>query len=73
MKARTICLSLFGLILMHGAAQAQFSAEATVTTLMDDNINNNYLRVSDKVTEAGLKAGYDWETEVSNTQLFYSG
>ncbi len=58
---------------MHGGAQAQFSAEATVTTLLDDNVNNSYLRVSDKVTEAELKAGYDWETEVSNTQLFYSG
>jgi hypothetical protein len=60
-------------MLMHGAARTQFSAEATVTTLLDDNVNNSYLQVRDKITEAGLKAGYDWETEVSNTQLFYSG
>lgn len=66
-------LALVAALVYHNAALAQFSAEATVTTLLDDNINNNYLHISDKVTEVGLKAGYDWETEASNTQLFYSG
>ena len=56
-----------------GTGMAQFSTEATVTTMTDDNINNNYLHVSDRVTEAAIKTGYDWESEQSNIQLFSMG
>ena len=74
MKTRSILfLSIsLGLVLLHSRALSQFSAEATVTTMFDDNVNNNYLQVNDKITDVSLGLAHDWETESANTQAFYT-
>jgi hypothetical protein len=60
-------------MLLISSSHAQFSAEATVMSMYDDNVNNSYLHIADKITELSFKAGYDWENEQSNTQVFYLG
>jgi hypothetical protein len=39
----------------------------------DDNINNNYLQLKDKITTGGLTGSYIWETDNDAAELFYSG
>ena len=60
------------LSLWTGAAAAQLSGGIQVATLLDDNAFNNYLQIDDRLTEVSLQGAYDWETETSNVQLFYS-
>jgi len=64
---------LIGAACVAPAAIAQLSTEASVTAMLDDNVNNNYLRISDRVTSALVGLGYDWETASTNTQAFYTG
>jgi hypothetical protein len=60
------------LLLWTGAATAQWSGGVQVSTLLDDNAFNNYLQINDRLTEVSLQGAYDWETETSNVQLFYT-
>lgn len=41
--------------------------------MVDDNVNNNSLRLLDRIVSAGLQAGYDWTTDRTNTTLQYNG
>ena len=41
--------------------------------MIDDNVNNNALRLSDRISSLGLQAGYDWITDATNTGLLYNG
>lgn len=52
---------------------AQFRLGADLMTMIDDNVNNNYLAISDKVVQVSLQMARDWERETHNTQLFYIG
>lgn len=61
------------LLLCSVAASAQLSVGIQIGTLIDDNAFNNYLQIQDRLTEMSLQGAYDWETETSNTQLFYTG
>jgi hypothetical protein len=65
-----ICLAFW---FMQSASLSQMSIEADVGTMLDDNVNNNSLRLSDRITTLGLQAGYDWITDATNTGLVYSG
>ena len=65
-----IIISLFAL---NAMVRAQFAAQATITSMYDDNVNNNYLPISDRVTEAALNLAHDWTSESSNAQIFYMG
>ncbi len=49
---------------------AQLSFQGKISAMIDDNVNNNSLRLSDRITSLGLQVGHDWETELTNTQLF---
>jgi hypothetical protein len=60
-------------ILMSTPASAQWSAGAYLGTLLDDNAFNNHLRISDRITELSLQTAYDWVTDASDLQLFYTG
>ena len=64
---------ILGSLLSVIPATAQFSVEAEVGTMVDDNVNNNSLRLSDRIISAGLQAGYDWTTDRTNTTLQYNG
>ena len=61
------------LMLIPLAASGQLSGGLQVGTLFDDNVFNNYLQVADRVTEVSLQGAYDWDTESTNLQLFYTG
>ncbi len=52
------------------SVKAQFDVEGSLTAMYDDNINNNYLRISDKISRVNINSGYqfalgDWQTRVS--------
>jgi hypothetical protein len=71
---RSLVLALLGTLLATAIpASAQWSAGFQLGTLIDDNAFNNYLQVRDRLTECTLQGAYDWESDVSNTQAFYTG
>jgi hypothetical protein len=70
---RITLLALLGFLLGFKPAWAQFNFGAHVTTMYDDNVNNNHLGISDKVALLSLQVARDWESETRNTQLFYTG
>ncbi|MCI0695413.1 surface lipoprotein assembly modifier [candidate division KSB1 bacterium] len=70
---RIIILALLSSLLNFKTAWAQFSFDARVMTMYDDNVNNNHLSLSDKVALLSLQVAQEWENETRNTQLFYTG
>ena len=71
---RLAALSLLALTLLGITnAVAQFSIEPSLTTMQDDNINNDYLRLRDNITTLGIASGYTWEKESSSLALSYDG
>ncbi|MDZ7289695.1 MAG: surface lipoprotein assembly modifier [candidate division KSB1 bacterium] len=54
-------------------ALAQFRLGAQLMTMYDDNVNNNYLSITDRVALLSLRMARDWEGERHNTQIFYIG
>jgi hypothetical protein len=69
---RSLILAVLGLF-FAAPAPAQWSAGFHLGTLLDDNAFNNYLMVPDRLTECTLQGAYNWDTEASNTQAFYTG
>jgi hypothetical protein len=61
------------ILLLSSTAAGQFLLSADAGVMYDDNIDNNYLRQKDRIAILSLDTGYDWDTEHSSTQLFYSG
>ncbi|QQS36481.1 MAG: hypothetical protein IPM56_00585 [Ignavibacteriales bacterium] len=51
----------------------QFYLGTSFENYYDDNIFNNYTRVSDFVNNLSGEAGYDFETARNNFELYYSG
>ncbi len=71
-SART-AIGLIIALLLVTRSYAQFSVEPRLATMYDDNIYNNYLRVSDKIASLSLTGGYEWEQETWNTAISYDG
>lgn len=65
----TMCLVLIASTLTW----SQFQVEASLGSMLDDNVNNNTLRLADRITTLGLQVGYDWITDATNTHVLYSG
>ena len=61
------------LVASSAHVRAQWSVGAGLETMIDDNVNNNVLRQSDRISSFGLQAEYDWITERTNTGLLYEG
>ncbi len=70
---RTLSTVIPAVLFLSAPAFAQWSADAYVGMLVDDNSFNNYLQINDRITELSLETGYEWETEESNVGLSYSG
>jgi hypothetical protein len=66
-------IATLALLVLSLPALGQWTAGAHLGLLVDDNSFNNYLQVSDRVTELSLQTGYDWENENSRMGLSYSG
>jgi hypothetical protein len=69
---RTMILILFSGI-FSAIAPAQFTVETNFGTMLDDNIDNNYLHIADRIASGSLKTGYGWSSDLTKTGLFYTG
>jgi hypothetical protein len=52
---------------------AQFTIESNFGTMLDDNIDNNYLHIADRIASGLLKTGYGWSSDQTETGLSYTG
>ena len=52
-----LCLVISVLWAAAGIAHSQFSAEGSLTTMADDNINNSSLPIGDRVTDVSFVLG----------------
>jgi hypothetical protein len=69
---RTIILIfLFGILAAN--APAQFTVETSFGTMLDNNIDNNYLSIADRIASGSIKTGYGWSSDQTETGLSYTG
>jgi hypothetical protein len=54
-------------------AIAQFTVESNFGTMMDNNIDNNYLHIADRIASGSIKTGYGWSSDQTETGLSYTG
>ena len=66
-------MSLIALTVLYTTVNAQWETETTLHTSIDDNVNNNYEQLNDKVTQLNLGTGYTFDDSDWNTQFFYQG
>ena len=74
--SRAISLIVVTLVLTSVSAvpaRAQFDLRAGVVGMYDDNINNNDLQVSDRITTLNLNSGYSLESSSWGARFFYDG
>jgi hypothetical protein len=73
-RASVLGTILFALTLItFSVTRAQFALETSVAGMYDDNINNNYLHLSDKISVLNLNTGYSLEAGNWNAQAYYDG
>lgn len=68
---RFIRLTVFAAILSPATAPSQLALEAEVTSIIDDNIDNNALRLGDRITVGSLGAGFDFTVGPAGGQVYY--
>jgi hypothetical protein len=70
-------MKTLGIVLLSGllwsAGIAQIYIEPTLGTIVDNNIDNNYLQVADRIGSGSVAAGYQWPGETTGTDLSYAG
>jgi hypothetical protein len=66
-------LSLLLMVMAPSLLFPQLSLSTRLENYYDDNIYNNFEKVSDVVHSASLDAGYDFESDDNNFQLYYMG
>jgi hypothetical protein len=66
-----ILLFLSGILAAN--ALAQFTVETNFGMMLDDNIDNNYLRIADRNAFGSIKAGYGLSSDQTETVLSYTG
>ncbi len=52
---------------------AQFETKTVFSSMYDDNVNNNSLKLQSTVSILNLNSGYKWETESTGLRCFYDG
>ena len=68
-----IGIMVIGVIFTAQSFKAQFSAESRIHMMVDDNINNNSLQITDNITSLQAVAGYDWDGDAWTGKIFYEG
>jgi hypothetical protein len=63
----------FLLLLSTAKLSAQLEVHADLGMLADDNIDNNYLRISDRITTPSLSLHYSLSDDTQEANFFYSG
>ncbi len=69
---RTMILMLL-LGIFAAPALAQFTVEANLGTMVDNNIDNNYLHIVDRIASGSINTGYGWSSDQTETGLSYTG
>jgi hypothetical protein len=64
---------IFLIVAFGSVSFPQLSLNTTFENYYDDNIYNNYDKTSDFVHSASVDAGYDFESDNNNFQLYYKG
>ncbi len=70
-SAASFCIFLSAVL--SQIAFPQMSLNTRIENYYDDNIYNNFEKISDFVHSGSLEAGYDIESDVNNFQLYYTG
>jgi hypothetical protein len=75
MKLRTMFGAAWFVVttIVTSNAFAQLGFEPRMSTMYDDNILNNYQRISDKVSTLTLDAGYGFDGTRWDARIFYDG
>jgi hypothetical protein len=60
-------------IILSATMLAQFSLETNLSVMSDDNIDNNSLRIADRVSIPSLTLGYSLSDDAHETNIFYTG
>jgi hypothetical protein len=66
-------LIIISLLVFGQTLSAQFNIRPTISSMADDNVNNNALQLKSNVTTLNLNSGYSWDNESSFTSLYYDG
>jgi hypothetical protein len=66
-------MMVIALTILYATAHAQWETETTLHTSIDDNVNNNYEQLNDKITQLNLGTGCTFDDSDWNTQFFYQG
>jgi len=69
---KTLTAMLLLALWMH-EARAQFSVKTDFNMMHDDNIDNNYLQITDRIASASLDLEYSWSSEKYETDFSYTG
>jgi len=72
MKNKLSLLFIFA-FLFSNQVKAQFDFYAGYQGIIDDNIYNNYLMVSDFINAVSLGSAYNFESDFNNVQIYYEG
>ncbi len=64
---------IISLFVFGQSLSAQFNMRSTISTMADDNVNNNALQLKSNVTTVNLNSGYSWDKENNYTSLYYDG
>ncbi len=61
------------LVILSQNVFGQFNAQTTISSMYDDNVNNNALQLKSNVTTMNLNGGYSWEGEHFLANMNYDG
>ncbi len=68
-----LAVIIISLFVFGQTLSAQFNIRPTISSMADDNVNNNALQLKSNVTTFNLNSGYSWDNESSFTSLYYDG
>jgi len=66
-------IAVLSMALQITVATAQFSVGSDANIMYDDNIDNNYLQLTDRVMSVSLGLEYFWDSESRETGISYTG
>ena len=58
---------------LQGIGYGQFSAAGSISTMYDDNIDNNHLQIADRIGQLSLDLEHSWASEQEDFVINYNG
>ncbi|MDP1676826.1 MAG: hypothetical protein Q8L88_08135 [Bacteroidota bacterium] len=68
-----LAVAIIMLFVFGQSLSAQFNIRPTISSMADDNVNNNAFQIKSNVTTFNLNSGYSWDNESNFTSLYYDG